>query len=213
MDFLSSEASDELEALFAIYGESVTMAAPEVAEAADGSSSAAAVVVYKEDAFTARFALPAAYPEAGVPALALQLSSRDDLLSQRAQESARSLLSAELGMVSLYPAIELLRMAIADGKAGKAGKAESPHRLHVNSEEGSEASTTPPDLVEESERIDFSGCPPVHRSEPIVDRGSTFIGHCARVSSMDEVAAFRRAVTSDRKVCCMRSAFFIWTLP
>ena len=203
IDMLPVEVEDELSALEAIYGPCISVT----------TDSLPLVVNYSEGGVTARFTLPVGYPEQQSPQMSLHLRDRNDPLSRLIANSIDELLQSEHGRVCLFPVIEMLRLMIEEGCGQTAVKEEESCQCnaitdadrYLNKDIGLE--------LAESVNIDMPIS--VHHGAPLVDRGSTFIGHVARVSSMQEVLLFRQSVLSDRKVCifdhwlytCMHSAY------
>lgn len=203
MTFLNCEASDELGALTAIYADSLSVADPEMIGDADGSGMLGVLVRYREESFTARFELTLGYPETELPKLSLQLRVRNEKLSKEIVGAVMRLFSAERVNVVLFPAIELVRSMMIDNGANEC---QGFCNKHTDTLVDIEAISEPIGVgmsmgASAEDKISVAPLlPPIFHGDPILEKGSTFVGHCARVSSMQDVLSFREVLLSEKKV-------------
>ncbi|GAA6050524.1 hypothetical protein JCM3770_005582 [Rhodotorula araucariae] len=121
------------------------------------------------------------------------------------------------GAVCLFEGIELVRETcarwIADredelqrGEAARRAAGEEHARARHGAEELAEEGRRRDDAerrrVAEERRARKADvpCPPITSSEALVDRGSVFVGHAAKVNSLDEVDAVMDALLSNSKI-------------
>lgn len=196
-----SDVADELEALSAIYDQNLVLGEGELRDVIDAAGEVAVVVTYKEPLYSARFTLPVDYPSVGVPAFSLHLQTRHDAVTQRVEAAVQELCLEERGGVMLFQAIELVRSMLTDlsGDAGIDAESSSP----LCGAGGIPAAAI--DEPFESSNKEYMPSIEICHGEPISERGSTFIGHFARVGCMQEVLEFRRTLLSDRKVSIVES--------
>jgi hypothetical protein len=173
---------DEVAALAAIYPQGVGV------ELSAAQGRVVIVVGRASLTVTATFQLPADYPESESPSVSLAVGGAVDFDDARVLKQLPAelelLLEREFGSEVLYPAIEIIRQRVEELQSATT-PTQQPSEAH-------------PQLIPVP--VIATTTLEIFHSQPLIEKKSTFIAHCARVTSMAEVQEFRAFLLSDKKI-------------
>lgn len=186
---MSEELQDELEAINSIYGEGCLVKS--------NDSESVYVLTPPGESSSLRIEFPPGYPEeppAVIGTNSTGVGKRGD--AARELSLFRQAVGAvfEPGAVCLFDAIEELKRLLEESAPEE--QPETPSGPHENAEAAEVSRPREPTLSEVLDRE-----PPWVLSDPFVELRSTFVGRCAKVSSVEEAEAFvQHLLATDKKV-------------